>query len=701
MNPIQVKAVPEDLRSSLPQFLRDLKAALSYVSFYSSDSPFVIQAVAKSHRSLQRFLEACGPLLLRVEDGKMFLNDADISEIEDLLKIFQDKNIRGIQFLGGLTALEVTSWMKQITLPVHDPNGVTEEYSHIQPLSQSTEFVILKEKKAVTEPDFAGEAVSQTLGSVEFQEPPFPDPSAPVPAYSLGEIIKEENFPLRVALTGPVPGTGAHTQAALLSFVAEAWQYSQLQKKNIGAAPEMAALTESFDKLFDRLLDRVEKTSPEFSNIRQWFNTPPGRLLESQVASSMVPLVEAAVQNGWTAVLFDPATEGLVGECLASWGANGKEDLVEKAVGCLAERLSGDSLEKQIALGHLMDARPWVRNTALLQKVLDGLYRLLAAETSPGLYQTALLLAWDLLEPALAGGAEEQALNLLSILHFHADEDSAAFPERPKIARHWLFERSNPDLIRHLVYSASKAGRLKQYPLLGEMAAPLLVDGFMNAPATEQSGYFWLFNEIKEPIRSVLAERLAEADGEEKVRVLIPILRVCGSDPALALQISAWISKGSRDLKLNLLQVLEEAGDPGGGPALRLALFDDSEEIAAMAARIIGKIHFSPGLAVLLKAAKIREGRYPQNDAFLVAVCRSLGDLAAPEGTAFLEDIARKKPILRGRNFSMPVRLAAVEALSKINQPKVWTFLESLMEEKNPELQQTLDKIIHEKIQNL
>lgn len=707
MNPIQVKTLPDGLKISLPHFIRELKAALSYVSFYSTDSPFVMQAVSKSHRNLQKFMEACGPLVLRAENGKIFLNDADISEIGDLLKIFQDKNIRGVQLSRDLTPLELTSWLKQITLPVNEPNTVAQDFPHIQPLSRNAEVVVLKvEKPSAPSPIRVGLVPPSFSGEVEkpiFQSPGQPAgapvESAPAPVHSMGGTPKDENFTFRMVMEDPGPDT--KSQEALLSFVAEAWQYSQLQRKSIGAAPEMATLTQSFERLFDRLLDRMEKTSPEFSNIHQWFSTPQGQLLESQVAASMIPLVETAVQNGWMAVLFDPATQGLIGECLASWGANGKEELVDKTVSCLAERLTGDPLEEQLSLTHLMDARPWVRNAKLVKKVLDGLNRLLAAEIVPGLYQTALLLAWDLLEPALDGGVEESALNLLSSLHFHADEESGAFPERPRIARYWLFERSTPDLIRRLVFSAFKAGKLKQYPLLGEMAAPLLVEDFLTAPAPEQVGYPPLFNEMKEPLRSALTERLAGAEGEEGVRGLIPILRVCGLDPGLSLQLSAWLSRGGRELKLNLLEVIEEVGDPGGGPALRLALFDDSQEIAALAARIIGKIRFSPGLTVLLKAAKIRERRYPQNDDFLVAVCRSLGDLGSPEGISFLEDIARKKPLLWGKNFSLPVRLEAVEALAKVNQPQVWTFLGSLMDEKNPPLQETIDKIIHERMQKL
>ena len=130
---------------------------------------------------------------------------------------------------------------------------------------------------------------------------------------------------------------------------------------------------------------------------------------------------------------------------------------------------------------------------------------------------------------------------------------------------------------------------------------------------------------------------------------------------------------------------------------MRLALFDDSEEIASLAARVIGKIHFAPGISVLLKAAKIREARFPNNEVYLVSVCQTLGELAQPENLPFLQDIARKKPLLRGKNFSLAVRLEAIQAITRINQPEAWHFVESLMEEKNPALQEALERIIHER----
>src|SRR5581483_2247439 len=110
-----------------------------------------------------------------------------------------------------------------------------------------------------------------------------------------------------------------------------------------------------------------------------------------------------------------------------------------------------------------------------------------------------------------------------------------------------------------------------------------------------------MLGEMKEATRSTLASWLADAQEEENLKRLIPILRVSGFDTALALQIATWISKSGRELKLNLLGVIEQMADPAGGPALRLAVLDDSEEIATRAAEVMGHIGFVAGLPLLFK----------------------------------------------------------------------------------------------------
>jgi hypothetical protein len=98
----------------------------------------------------------------------------------------------------------------------------------------------------------------------------------------------------------------------------------------------------------------------------------------------------------------------------------------------------------------------------------------------------------------------------------------------------------------------------------------------------------------------------------------------------------------------------------------------------------------------LLKVAKIRKTRFPESEVFLTAVCRSLGDLAQPEGIPFLEDIAGKEPHLGSKNFSLALRLEALQALILINRPGALHFMRSLKDEKNPQLQEALKQITQE-----
>ncbi len=687
MRNLQAAPIPDSHKMLFPQLIRDFRTALSYVSFYSLESPFVQQAVQKLHKGLLRLLMGVGTVVIRAQGGSLFLNDTDFSECDELRKDLEDKEIPGLVLDRGLSQGELIRWIKHLTLPVSRLEDEPDQGGPTNLRALLLEETVLIQA-AEAEPVRSEAPTGTDLDKLMEPAPPVTSGTEHLP----GEAVYAggNTAPLQASMSIPV-------NEALLSFIAEAWQHAQTQRKMVDTSVEMTTLAQSFEKLFDRLLDRVEKTSPEFAGICQWFKADPGEFLEKQTVSAMYPLLETAVRNSWTAVLFDPATEGLVGECLAQWGAQGKNELVEKTVIGLTEGFAGDPLERELALTHLMDARPWISNSALLEIALERLNALLANESFPGLYQSALLLAWDLTEPALANGNETAVLTLLSTLHFHADEDLTSFPERSRIARHWLFERSTPEMIRRFVRCAHRAGKLNHYPLLGDMAAKILISDYFAASPSEKAGFLPLFSEMRDSITNALAETLPDLKEEEEVRALIPIVRASGLDAALSFQFCPWLGKGSRELKQDLISMIEEVKEPGGGPALRLALFDDSEEIAAMAARVTGKIGFKPALPVLVKAAKIRESHFPNNDLFLASVCQALGDLGGPEAMPILQDIARKKPLLRGRTCALSVRLAAIQALTRLNKPEAWQFVESLMEEKNPQLQEGLEKILQDK----
>jgi hypothetical protein len=716
MQQIQVALVPPVQQSFLVQLARDFRSALSYLSFYSSDSPFVVGAIRKLHKDLQRLLNTVNPLVLYRQDGSLFANGSALNETGDLLKIFEEKNWDAVLIENGLAYNEWVSWLRHMAFPFEENQTQSVPWEHLRQI-ELTDFILEEAPVAawVEVPDVtAVNAVEIELEAIAAELPAAPteednikveEAFSPESLQSNLSGAQMEEVPASAESPSPVVAENPPAQpsealgAALLATVAEAWHFSRLLKKTPREADEKFILDKAHSQFFNHLLDRLDTTSPDLKGIVQWFRTSQGEVVDNDAVLAMVPLMEIAIHHQWTVVLFDPATEGLVNDCLGLWGAQGNQELVEKTVTALSEGLNRTESERRIALTHLMDARPWVHDPALLGKVLEQLCHLLSAEKNPGVYQSALLSAWDLVEPALETNNENSALSLLSTLHFHADDDepSSEFPERASIARHWLFERSNSELIRRMATCAYQAGRLDHFPLLGEMAAPLLLEDYQNAEPEEKGMLLELFAEMSDPLRSVLTERVADLETPEDLRLLMPVLKTAGMDAVLSFQLSPWFSRGDREFKLNLIGLIEQIGNSEGGPALRLALFDDSEEIASEAAKVLGKIGFTPAGPVLIKALKLRQSRGPDHEKFSIEVCRALGHLGQAENIPFLEEMAKKKSLFRGANAPLPVRLAAIEALGEINQPAIWEFFESLAAEKNPELQEALDKIIHTK----
>jgi HEAT repeat protein len=170
-------------------------------------------------------------------------------------------------------------------------------------------------------------------------------------------------------------------------------------------------------------------------------------------------------------------------------------------------------------------------------------------------------------------------------------------------------------------------------------------------------------------------------------------------DPLLAMQLSPWVARGTPDLKRNIIGIIEELGDPAGGPAIRLAVLDDDEDIAVAAVRAMAAIRFSSASPLLVKAAQIRRKQHPGHGNFLAAVCDVLGEWRHIEAVPFLMEVAHKKSLLTlpGHAPSLIARLAAIQALGNFNSPAVWQFMEQLAQERNPELQEALNKVIQKR----
>ena len=73
MEMLQVVPVPEFQKSFLGQMARDFRAALSYVSFYSTDSPFVVQSIQKLLKEFQRLSQSADPIVFHIRHSQLFV----------------------------------------------------------------------------------------------------------------------------------------------------------------------------------------------------------------------------------------------------------------------------------------------------------------------------------------------------------------------------------------------------------------------------------------------------------------------------------------------------------------------------------------------------------------------------------------------------------------------------------------------------
>lgn len=703
--PIVAPLTPS-LKAALPQFAKDLRAAFSYVSFYSIESPFVTQSVRKLDREFSQFLSKRSPLLFARERGGVSLNGTPLPESESFAKVLESHSCPGVMFFKGADFTTLVTFLKKSASPSERAQDLKAEMASHELLRQVrwAEEGSYEWKSASDEED-AADAPAPTGGKPAESRPLIlevaspvavipPPPSAPEPVKVDSLVFDRLDAELSVR----------DRTELLLGLLAEAWQYSQTLKRHKSAHPEAEPIDRAFDRLFNRMLAKLEAVSPEFGSIHEWFATPEGDTLTDQAVSSMVPLLETAVRNGWTSVMCDPATEGLVTDCLAEWGSTGKHELVERAVLALSESLLRPG-EKRLALSHLRDSRPWIRNPELLAIVLRRLVKCIAGEWDPGTYQTALLLAWDLLPTAIEtlGAEPEPVLSLLSTLQLHAEDEMPPFQERPVLARHWLYERTDPALLKRLVLTAKSAGVLRRFSVLGMAAAPLLLKDFYGSEGPKREEYMDVFAELKDAVQAVVITALPEATEETEVRELLAVIRVAGLDPSLAMQLATWVARGTRDLKMDIIATIRELGDPSGGPALRLAVLDDEEGIALAAVEALEAIGFSAAGPLLMRAAQIRRKRHPGHEKFFEAVCRTLGAWSQPESVPFLMEMAQKKPLLSlgPAASSLPVRRAALKALAHYDSPEVWGFIERINQEKVPELQQTIEEMVQKRTETL
>src|SRR5581483_8142529 len=99
--------------------------------------------------------QSVDPIVFHVRHSQLFVNDTQLSDLEELTKLFQEKNLLGVRIEKGTTSNELASWLRQISLPVEDPSA-KDSFTHIYPVPADSFVSVLTDASQETTPAAEG-----------------------------------------------------------------------------------------------------------------------------------------------------------------------------------------------------------------------------------------------------------------------------------------------------------------------------------------------------------------------------------------------------------------------------------------------------------------------------------------------------------------------------------------------------------------
>jgi hypothetical protein len=504
-------------------------------------------------------------------------------------------------------------------------------------------------------------------------------------------ISSKKSFTLPLqAITVIPPVTENSTQATVLKAIALGWNQLVALQRESSISLKHLQLKLAMQQLFSYFLNQVSKIGDSFQYINDWFNTPTGDLLQENQMEPMIQLVESCIQNHWMNVLKEPATVGLINECILHWEQQQKYFLIRSCLFQLIKNLQSTPTDRLLALNHLQDSRPWIKNPRWVHLILKNLIIQLSKETDDSLYQTELLLIWDLLDMAIQFSMSKLIFHLFFTFHSHIENDQPATLERRQMIRVWLLKKLNPILIQKIIFFIQQTRKaiFPPYSNVTSINPFLPIDDCLSETIIS---YLNFIPEIRNRISSVLLDMVADVKTEEELLKLFPVFGIFGIDLKLSFQLFPWVAQGSTQLKLNLIQTIEASNDFSSELLLKLLLLDDSEEMVIKAIQALGYAGREHLLPLIFKVIAYREHFNRSSELILISTCQMLGDLLYLNAIPFLTNIILKKRIFH-YCYSTLVRKSALEALVKINN-RYWTSNFPKMDSHDP-LKPILDGLL-------
>jgi HEAT repeat protein len=221
---------------------------------------------------------------------------------------------------------------------------------------------------------------------------------------------------------------------------------------------------------------------------------------------------------------------------------------------------------------------------------------------------------------------------------------------------------------------AERAHLVSAVAALGAIAAGLVVDAYLNAPAQLREAYRATMRGAGERAVEMLQSRL-ESKVPEVSAAAAELLGLTGSPQATPLLIAMAHHGDERVREAALLGLAELGGREVSRPAMP-ALKDESVLVRTAAARAIAAAG-DPGATTVLVRRLEQEG----DEGVLAALLKAVGQLGAKEA---LEVLARyAEPGGRPRR-SPYLRAAAIEGLARLDRPEARALLELYTRDKEP-----------------
>jgi HEAT repeats len=209
---------------------------------------------------------------------------------------------------------------------------------------------------------------------------------------------------------------------------------------------------------------------------------------------------------------------------------------------------------------------------------------------------------------------------------------------------------------------------------LGEVAAGLVVDAYLNVPAQLREAYRAAMRGAGERAVEILQSRL-ESKVPEVAAAAAEFLGLTGSPQAMPLLVTIARHGDERVREAALLGLAELGGREVSRPAMP-ALKDESVLVRAAAARAIAAAGDAGATTVL-----VRRLEQEADEGVLAALLKAIGQLGAKEA---LEVLARyAEPGGRPRRTPY-LRAAAIEGLARLDRPEARALLELYTRDKEP-----------------